>query len=86
MFQPHGLTKLIIDEQLNQLRMKSIIANKLKKSENLPDRNRRISFFDLIADIKMPPLLNRLLPVSKSPNTIEGEIQECQLSSECQAC
>lgn len=86
MFQPHGIKKLIIDEQLNQLHMKSILANKLKKSENLPDGNRRSSFFELIADIKIPPFLYRLLPVSNSPNTIEGEIQECQLSSECQAC
>jgi hypothetical protein len=86
MFHPHGLTKLFIDEQLNQLRMKSIIANKLKLSENLPDGNRRGSFFELISDIKIPPFFYRLLPVSNSSNTIEGEIRECQPSSECQAC
>jgi hypothetical protein len=86
MLQPHGLTKLIIDEQLDQLRMKSILANKLKKSENLSERKGRISFFEFITDIKIPSLLARLLVVSNSSASIECEIQECQLQSECQSC
>lgn len=86
MFLPHSLIKMIADERHKELRAQYNIANQFKKSEIQQSGSNRTAVLRFLADNRFQSVIDWLFPDSNASKDIACDVQEFQITPECQSC
>ena len=86
MFLPNSFIKMIADERHKELRAEYKIANQFKRSEIQHSGSNRTAILRFLADSRFLSVIDWLFPDSNASKDIVCDMQEFQITPECQSC